>query len=247
MLKIRGRQPGKAEPNKTRRRTCVDQMRRDLAEGQRQRRGSDPAGRVMLQLLGILSAGLALLPPLPPFFFIVGKVPRKMVSSPPGSPIRPQFHDDRRISPDLSCEADSLSPRKAGLSHLDDEDRGPTAHAMERGNDAPFYRTSSRAAPTWSRLVKDLKRRQTADKARELIEYRVPPGAVEWLRSRIYTEDWFSLRRLGQDGASDDEIAAAALAEAKRWEAARPKPKERETDPEPDGSGDPDTGAGLKR
>jgi len=246
MLTIRGWQPMKAEPNKPRRRTCVDQMRRDLAERQRQRRGSDPAGRVMLQLLGILSAGLALLPPMPSLSFIVGTVPRKMVSSPPGSAIRPQFYDDRRVSPALSREADSWSPRKAGLGHLDDEDRGPAARAMERGIDPPFYRTSSRAAPTWSRLVKDLKRRQTADKARELIEYRVPPEAVEWLRSRIYIEDWLSLRQLGRDGASDDEIAAAALAEAKRWEAAQPKPQEPEPDPEPDGSGDPDTGAGPK-
>ncbi|MCZ7973953.1 hypothetical protein O9X80_05530 [Agrobacterium salinitolerans] len=110
---------------------------------------------------------------------------------------------------------------------------------MERGLDPPFYRASSRAAPTWSKLVKDLKRRQTADKARELIEYRVPLGAIEWLRSRIYLEDWQSLRQLGRDGAGDDEIAAAALVEAQRWKAAQPKPTEAEPKPETDGSGDP--------
>jgi hypothetical protein len=52
-----------------------------------------------------------------------------------------------------------------------------------------------------------------------LIEYRVPTEAVLWLRHVIDLEDWSALLRLGRDGASDDEIAAAALGEAKRWEA----------------------------
>lgn len=235
-------QPMKPEPKK-RRRNCADRMRRDLAERQRQRRGGDPAGRVMLRLLGILSAGLALLPPMPSFSFATPS--RNTISSPPGSAIRPQFYGDGRDSAVVPRKTETRSPGKLNLGHLDDEDRGPTAHAMERGTDPPYYRTSSRAAPTWSRLVKDLKRRQTADKARELIEFRVPPEAVEWLRSRILMEDWQSLRQLGRDGASDDEIAAAALAEARRWEAAQPKPQEPEADPEPDGSGSPDTGAGA--
>ncbi len=231
---------------KKRRRNCADRMRRDLVERQRQRRGGDPAGKVMLQLLGILSAGLALLPPMPSFSFTVGAAPRKAASSPPGNAVRPLFYGDVQSSPTISRDSHSRSFRKANLDLVDDEDRGPTAHAMERGVDPAFYRTSSRAAPTWSKLVKDLKRRQTADRARALIEFRVPPEAVEWLRSRILMEDWLSLRQLGRDGASDDEIAAAALAEAKRWQAARPKPHEPEADPEPDGSGDPDTGAGPK-
>ncbi|TDX76226.1 hypothetical protein EDE05_117108 [Neorhizobium sp. R1-B] len=231
---------------KKRRRTCADRLRRDLAERQRQRRGGDPAGRVMLQLLGILSGALALFPPMPSFPFTVGATSRRAVSSPPGRAVRPQFYGDGCVSPAIARDSRSRSSRKADLDHVDDEDRGPTARAMERGIDPTYYRTSSRAAPTWSKLVKDLKRRQTADRARELIEFRVPPEAVEWLHSRIYLEDWLSLRLLGRDGASDDEIAAAALAEAQRWQAAQSKPPEPEPKPEPDGSGDPDSGAGPK-
>lgn len=182
----------KGEP-KNRRRTCIDRLRRNLAERQRQRRGGDPAGKLMLQLLGLLSAGLALLPPFPEVSFASERPPRKMVSSPPGGTIP---------------------------AHMDDEDRGPTAWAMERGIELAFYRLSSRAAPSWSRLVKDLKRRQTRERARLLLEYRVPPEAVLWLRHMIDLEDWSALLQLGCDGAGDDEIAAAALAEAQRWKAA---------------------------
>lgn len=180
------------------RRTCADRLRRDLAERQRQRRGGDPAGKVALQLLGLLSGTLALLPPLPTLSFPSGGTSRKAVSSPPGEPLRNQFYDD--------------------------EDRGPTAYAMERGLEPVYYRTSSRAAPSWSRLVKDLRRRSTGERARVLIEHRVPAGAVDWLRSRIELEDWRSLLLLGLDGRGADEIAAAALVEAARWEAERSKP-----------------------
>lgn len=183
-------------PEKKRRRTCIDRLRRDLAKRQRQRRGSDPAGGAILQLLGILSAGLALLPPLPEVSFASGRLSRKVASSPPGGPVP---------------------------AYSDDEDRGPTAWAMERGIDLPHYPTTSRGAPSWSRLVKDLKRRSTGPKARALIEKRVPPEAVEWLRCMICLEDWQTLRQLGRDGAGDDDIAAAALVEAKRWKAAQSK------------------------
>lgn len=194
---------------KRRRRTCADRMRRDLAERQRQGRGGDPAGRVMLQLLGVLSAALALLPSMPELSLPFGRPSR-------GAPLVPSLE---------------------GIpAYLDDDDRGPTAYAMERGIDLSFY-SSSRAAPSWSRLVKDCKRRSTGEKARALLEQRVPADAVEWLRSRILVEDWWALRRLGRDGATDDEIAAAALAEAKRWEAAQPKPKPK-PEPEPTPEGD---------
>ena len=240
----------RTEPKK-RRRNCIDRMRHALAERQRQKRGNDPAGKVMLQLLAILSAGLALLPPIPMPSFSFFPPPRRPrpsvgVSSPPGEAIRRLSDGDGIRSPVVSRESESRPSRKADLAHLDDEDRGPTAWNMERGLDPPYYRTSSRAAPTWSRLVKELKRRQTKDRASELIEYRVPPAAVEWLRTRIFFEDWLLLQSLGRDGASDDAIAAAALAEAKKWQAAQPKPPEPEPKPEPDGSGDPDSGTGLK-
>ncbi|MBY3167384.1 hypothetical protein [Rhizobium laguerreae] len=238
----------KPEP-KRRRRNCADRMRHALAERQRQRRGSDPAGKILLQLLAILSAGIALLPPMPSFsFFPPPRRPRPSagVSSSPGGPIRRLADDNAFRSLGASREPDPSPARKADLAHLDDEDRGPSAHAMERGIDPGFYRTSSRAAPTWSKLVKDLKRSRSKDKARELLEYRVPPEAVEWLRSRIFVEDWLSLRQLGRDGASDEDIAAAALAEALKWKAAQPKPPESNLDPEADGSGGPDSGTGLK-
>lgn len=244
------------KPNpKKRRRTCADEMRRRLTERQRQRRGGDPAGKVMLQLVGILSAGLALLPPIPMPSFPFSSPPRRPrpspgVSSPPGEAIRRLSGDGGIRSPAASRESEHRSVRRAALRCLDDEDRGPTAYAMERGIDPPYYQTSSRAAPTWSRLVKDLKRSRSKEKAAALLEYRVPPEAVEWLRNRIFFQDWWALRLLGRDGASDDEIAAAAVAEAKRWEAAQAKPPEPEPkpklDPGTDGSGEPDSGTGLK-
>ncbi len=198
----------------------------------------------MLQLLAILSVGLAVLPPMPSFsLFLPPRRPRvsARVSSPPGGAVR-RLSDGYASRPVVSRESKSRPVRKIDLTHLDHEDRGPTAYAMERGIDQPHYRTSSSAAPTWSKLVKNLKRRQTKNKARELIEFRVPPEAVEWLRNRIFFEDWWTLRALGRDGASDNEIAAAALVQAKKWEAAQQKLP----DPKPDGSGEPASGTGLK-
>jgi hypothetical protein len=196
------------KPNpKKRRRSCADKMRHRLMERQRQRRGGDPAGKVALQLLGILSAFLAVMPPIPEFSL-------SLRSRRPGG------------LPAPSRDSKSSSSGKANLDYLDDEDRGPTAYAMERGIDLIHYPTTSRVAPTWSRLVKDSKRNRSAARARELLEHRVPAGAVEWLRSRIYAEDWMSLRLLGLNASTDDEIATAALREANRWKAAQPKPPE---------------------
>lgn len=235
---------------KKRRRNCADRIRHELMERQRQRRGGDPASKVMLQLLAILSAGLALLPPMPSFsLFPPPRRPRQSpgVSSPPGGQVRRLSDGDgfRAQAPSRESEP---RPARVNLAHLDDEDRGPTAYARERGIDPPYYRTSSRAAPTWSRLVKDLKRPRSKERASELLEYRVPPEAVEWLRNRVFFEDWLSLRQLGRDGASDAEIAVAALAEALKWKAAQPKKPEPEPTPDPgtDGSGEPDSGAGFK-
>lgn len=241
----------KLTESKKRRRNCADRMRHALIERQRQKHGGDPAGKLMLQLLAILSALLAALPPIPMPSFSLFPPPRRPrpslgVSSPPGEVIRRLSDGDGIRSPVASRDSEPQPARKADLSPLDDEDRGPTAWKMERGIDPPYYRTSSRAAPTWSKLVKNLKRRQTKDKARELIEYRVPPEALQWLRNRMFFEDWWTLRLLGCDGASDDDIAAAALAEARKWEAAQPKPPEPKPDPEPDGSGEPGSGTGLK-
>lgn len=240
------------KPNrKKRRRNCADRMRQALIERQRQRRGADPAGKVVLQLLGILSSLLAVMPPIPMPSFSFFPPPRRPqpspgVSSPPDGTSRRLSYGGGFHSPEASREPEPRSARKVDLSYLDDEDRGPTAWNMERGIDPPYYRTSSRAAPTWSKLVKDLKRSRTKAKAAALLEYRVPPEAVEWLRNRIFFEDWWALRPLGRDGAGDAEIAAVALAEARKWEAAQPKPPEAKTDLDPEGSGEPDSGTGLK-
>ncbi|MGH6761208.1 MAG: hypothetical protein ACRECW_06400 [Phyllobacterium sp.] len=171
---------------KRRRRTCLDEMRRALAERQRQRRGSDPAGKVMLQLLTLLSALLAMMPPIPmPSFSFPFRAARRSVL-----PI--------------------------------DDDRGPTAYAMERGIEPHYYATSRpRPVLSFRRLVKDLARPRKADRARELLEARVPPAAIEWLRDTIDTGDLWRLRMTVRPGASDDEVTASMLATAKAWEAER--------------------------
>lgn len=174
------------EPKRKRRRTCADEARRALLERQRQRRGGDPAGKVALQLLVLLSAGLALLPPMP----------------------SPGFR---------------LARFRRGTMKADDEDLGPTAYAMERGLDPPFYEINgprSRPRPSWRRLVRDLKRPRAAAKARAEIESRVPPAAHEWLRDTIDTGEHWQLHRLGGQGASDAEIAVAALNASDAWKAA---------------------------
>ena len=159
-------------------------MRRDLVERQRQRRGGDPAGKALLQLLGILSGALAMLPPIP----------------------MPAFAFSFRPAPSI------------------DEDRGPTAYAMERGIEPHYYATSiirPAPAPSFRRLVKDLARSRKADRARELLEARVPPAAVAWLRDMIGMGELSQIRMTAQPGFSEDEITASMLAAARAWEAER--------------------------
>lgn len=127
--------------------------------------------------------------------------------------------------------------RAQGHVPAPDEDRGPTAYMMERGIDPAFCKSASasRAAPSWSRLVKDLRRRSTADEARRLIEKRVPPAAVEWLRLQVELEDWTSLRSLAPPGSSEEEISANALKEAGKWNAGRATPPTSPPTPPPEG------------
>lgn len=180
------------EARPKRRRTCADRMRRALAERQRQRRGGDAAGKMALQLLVLLSAALAMMPPMPAISF----------------PFR---------------------PARRPASSIDD-DRGPTAYAMERGLEPLHYATSRpRQTPSWTRLVKDLKRPRMAEKARVLLEERVPPAAIEWLREAIDTDDLWRLRMTIRPGASDDDVGASVLAAVQAWEAER----QHQTDGEP--------------
>lgn len=167
-----------------RRRTCADRLRRDLVERQRQRRGGDPAGKVLLQLLVLLSATLAMIPPMSAFTF-------------------------------------SFRPPRQPTSSIDD-DRGPTAYAMERGLEPLHYGGSRlRPPPSFRRLVKDLSHPRKAQKARELLEARVPDAVIEWLRDSINTGDLWRLRMAARPGASDDEVIAAMLAAGQMWEIER--------------------------
>lgn len=158
----------------------------------------------MLQLLALLSATLAMMPPIPmPTFWF------------------------------------SFRPARLPASSIDD-DRGPTAYAMERGLEPLHNATGrSRPPPSWSRLVKDLARSRKADQARELLEARVPPAAVEWLRDTIDTGDLWRLRMAARPGASDDEVASSMLAAAQAWEAERQQaaPPETAESDEPDTKG----------
>ncbi|MFC3163270.1 hypothetical protein [Ciceribacter thiooxidans] len=185
-----------------RRRTCADRLRRDLAERQRQRRGGDLAGKVLLQLLALLSGALAMMPPIPmPAFSL---------------PFRPARQPTSSI----------------------DEDRGPTAYMMERGLE-PMSCASARMRPppSFRRLVKDLSRPRKSDQARELLEARVPPAVVEWLRDSIESGDLWRLRMAARPGASDDEVIGSMLAAAQMWEAERqqvepPEPEAPDDDPD---------------
>lgn len=169
-----------------RRRTCADRLRRDLTERQRQRRGGDPAGKALLQLLALLSGALAMMPPIPmPAFSFPFRAAREPASS-------------------------------------IDEDRGPTAYMMERGLEPLNYASiRMRPPPSFRRLVKDLSRPRKADKARELLEARVPHAVIEWLRDSINTGDLWRLRMAARPGASDDEVIASMLTAAQMWEVER--------------------------
>ncbi|MCX8996252.1 hypothetical protein NOF55_16470 [Rhizobiaceae bacterium BDR2-2] len=164
----------------------------------------------MLQLLGILSGALAMVPPIP----------------------MPAF-------------AFSFGPSRSSVPAIDD-DRGPTAYAMERGIEPHFYATSvmqPAPAPSFRRLVKDLARSRKADRARELLEARVPPAAIEWLRDMIDTGDLWQIRMAAQPGFTEDEITASMLAAAQMWEAER----QQAAGPQPETPGDdPDTTKGLQ-
>lgn len=230
-----------------RRRTCADRMRQQILLNQR-RQHRDPASKVVLQLLAILAAGIALLPPLPSLprsWLPRHSRPIHRTSSSQGGVVRRQ--PDRAASRSLKPRCDEhLQHHNNWYCIGDDDERGPTAWAMERGFDPPYYRTSSRAAPTWSRLVKDLKRPRTREKAAELLECRVPAAALEWLRNCIQMEEWSSLRQVGRGGMGDDEIAAAAITQARRWEHDLKNVSGPGTDPDPDDSGSPGSGAALK-
>ena len=98
---------------------------------------------------------------------------------------------------------------------------GPEAWARERGlNSIGHPIDRPKHSPSWTRLVKDLNRRSAKARAREMIEDRVPPSALEWLREMIKNEDWLALRLVGH-GRTREEIREQAALVALRWELER--------------------------
>lgn len=166
-----------------RRRTCADWVRRSVAR----RRRRDPAAKTLLQLLGLLSGALALLPDA-----FASALPER------GNNFRP----DRRTPPP-------------------DYELGLDAWARERGLEPIWYPVDRpKPRPSWNRLVKDLNRRSAKDRARTIIEDRIPPEALEWLRDMIKTEDWIALRIVGHE-RTEEEIRDRAVLAALRWELER--------------------------
>lgn len=159
----------------------------------RKQRRSNPASKTMLQLLGLFSAILAIAPPMPEIIFASGR--------------------DRRQPPSWYPNGPAAWARERGLEPDDDSE--------EQKQPSPALRP--KATASWSRLVKDLDRRPTRERARELIETRVPPEALEWLREMIRQEDWLALRLVGHDRTAE-EIRERALRAAMRWEAMRMPP-----------------------
>lgn len=99
-----------------------------------------------------------------------------------------------------------------------DYELGADAWARERGLEPIWYHVDRpRPRASWNRLVKDLNRRSAKDRARIVIEERVPPEALEWLREMIKTGDWIALRIIGYD-CTEEEIRDRAALAAMRWE-----------------------------
>ena len=173
---------------KRRRRTCADHMRLELAR--RRERRSDPANKVMLQLLALLSVVLALAPPVPaPAFDLPRLRPRRSPWDPPaGYPNgREAWARERGLDPE---------PGRASL---------PTSTPRLRPMPRP-----------WKRLVRDLDSRseQRREQAREQMLQRVPEETRLWLRGLIASDDRTALRMLGI-GADRTTLRDRAMAAAR--------------------------------
>lgn len=184
-----------------RRRRAWDEWQRELAR--RRERRSDPAGKVMLQLLALLAALAAVFQqaPAPAFQF-----PRLR-------------HRDRHQPPPGYPNGRAAWARERGLEPEPEETpAAPTPRLRPRPQPRPLPTCS------WSRLVKDLDRRPTRERARQMIEERVPEEAHGWLRATIEAEDWQTLRGLGRD-ADAEAIRQRALTAAKVAPVVEPEPE----------------------
>lgn len=198
-----------------RRRTCADEWRRDLAR--RRERRSDPAGKVMLQLLALLSAVLAL-------------APSPELAARPSLPRRSRYDPPAGYA--LGREAWA---RERGL----DPEHGDVVAATEKP--APRLRRELRS---WRDLVRDLDSRspQRRESARELLMKRVPEAAHEWLRQLIASGERTQLRILGL-GASAEVLRERALQAARVRSVWEP---EETPSPEPGDEAIPGPGPGRR-
>ncbi len=184
---------------KRRRRTCVDEMRRDLAR-RRARRG-DPATKALLELLTLLSAALALMQPYEPTFEVSTRSRHRSRYDPP---------------PGYELGRDAWA-RERGLDPQSD------------GDLATSEKPASRLQPTlksWRRLVRELdspspRRRESA---RTALEQRLPSVLHDWLRRQIAAEDRTQLRVLGL-GAGPAGLVRRALIAARVESSHEPDPE----------------------
>lgn len=178
-----------AAERQRRRRTCADEWRRDLAR--RRERRSDPAGKVMLQLLALLSAALALAQPSEPSLNITPRPRRRTRYDPP---------------PGYRLGRDAWA-RERGLEPQSDD----ALATLEK----PVPRLRP-ALKSWRRLVRELDspspRRR--DSARAALEQRLPSVVHDWLRRQIAAEDRTQLRVLGL-GVGPAELVQRALVAAR--------------------------------
>lgn len=190
-----------------RRRTCVDELRRDLARRRAQR--GDPATKTLLQLLALLSAALALAQPAEPAFDVAPHPRRRSRLDPP--PGYPNGRDAWARERGLNTQPDVLTASEAP---------------------APRLRP---ALKSWRRLVRELdspspRRRE---EARLALERRLPSVVHPWLRRQAASDDHGPLRALGL-GAGPAELVQRALTAARIERIREPEPPSPAPSLEPD-------------
>lgn len=181
-----------------RRRTCVDELRRDLAR-HRERR-SDPATKTMLQLLALLSAVLAVAQPVEPNFDVVPRLRRQTRYDPP---------QGYGLGRDAWARERGLEPEIDGVLSTSE-------------TPAPRLRPTFKS---WRRLVGELaspspRRRESA---RVALERRLPSLCHEWLRRQVASNDHSQLRIIGI-GAGPAELVQRAMTAARVESASEAEP-----------------------
>ncbi|MGO8297938.1 hypothetical protein ACC817_16280 [Rhizobium ruizarguesonis] len=204
-----------------RRRTCIDEMRRDLAR-HRERR-SDPATKTLLQLLTLLSTALALAQWSEPVFDVAPHPRLRTRYDPP---------------PGYTLGRDAWA-RERGLD--------PQPDPVLATSEMPTPRLRP-ALKSWRRLVHELgspspRRRE---EARLALERRLPSVVHEWLRKQSASDDRSQLRVLGI-GAGPAELVQRALTAARVESNREPEPPRSPTpEMEPDIEEEAGPGPGRK-